>query len=97
MFFLTESVTEGVFSQNEFNSSDLLLRMGDVTCVFLFVIVLKLVKKSYSKRRENMYPVSQEENSFQNQHDFQRQEGNQTSCNTKSQSMETTKSPLDTK
>ena len=62
--FPTESVTEGVFSQNEFNSSDLLLRMGDVTCVFLFVIVLKLCKKSYSKRRENMYPVSQEENTF---------------------------------
>lgn len=96
LFFVTEDVTEVVLSQSELNSSYLLLGMGGVTCVFLFVIILQLCKKSYSKRRENIHPVSQGEN-CQSENDFERQEGNQNSCDTISHSTKTTNSPLDTK
>ena len=71
--------------------------MGGVTCVFLFVILLQLCKKSYSKRRKSIHPVSQEENKLDNEYDFQRQKGKQKSCNTISQSMKTAHSPLETK
>lgn len=70
LFFVTEDVTEVVLSQSELNSSYLLLGMGGVTCVFLFVIILQLCKKSYSKRRENIHPVSQVENNCQSEKDF---------------------------
>ena len=97
LFFVTEDVTEVILSQSELNSSYLLLGMGGVTCVFLFVIILQLCKKSYSKRRENIHPVSQVENNCQSENDFERQEGNQNSCDTISYSTKTTNSPLDTK
>lgn len=63
--------------------------MGGVTCVFLFVIALQLCKKFYSRRRKHIHPVSQAENNFHHAYEFQRQEGNQSSCDTVSRSMET--------
>ena len=71
--------------------------MGGVICVFLFVIVLQLCKKSYSKRRKSIYPVSQEEKKIDNESDFQRQNWIQKSCDTISKSMKTAHSPLETK
>ena len=71
--------------------------MGGVICVFLFVIVLQLCKKSYSKRRKNIHPVSQEENKLDNEYGFERQEGKQKSCDTISKSIKTAHSPLETK
>lgn len=84
-------------SQSEFKTSYLLLGMGGVICVFLFVIVLQLCKKSYSKRRKSTNPVSQEENKLDNESVFKRQEWKQKSCDTISKSMKTAHSPLETK
>ena len=97
LLFETEGVKERVLSQSEFNSSHLLLGMGGVTCLFLFVIVLQLCKKSYSRRRIHIHSVSQAENNFHHGFEFHRQEGNQSSCDTVSRSMETAHSPPQTK
>nr|XP_022292641.1 uncharacterized protein LOC111103575 [Crassostrea virginica]XP_022292642.1 uncharacterized protein LOC111103575 [Crassostrea virginica] len=97
LLFETEGVNERVLSQSEFNSSYLLLGMGGITCVFLFVIVLQLCKKSYSRRRKHIHSVSQAENNFHHGFEFHHQEGNQSSCDTVSRSMETAHSPPETK
>ena len=97
LLFVTEGETERVLFRSEFNSSHLILGMGGVTCVFLFVIALQLCKKFYSRRRKHIHPVSQAENNFHHAYEFQRQEGNQSSCDTVSRSMETAHSPPQTK
>ena len=76
---LLEHVTENVLPQREINSNNIILGLSGVVCLFILVTLLKYCKKFYSKRRNNMNQMSQEEDLFHNEYTNQRQDGNQTS------------------
>ena len=84
-------VTDDAMPQREINSHPILLGMGGVICLFILVSILRHSKALYSKRRKNVRNIleSQEENHFRNDYNFQRQEENQRSLNTISESVKT--------
>ena len=59
-----EHVTENVLPQTEINLCNILLGMMGVVCLFILVTLLKYCKKFYSKRRNNMSQMSQEEDLY---------------------------------
>ena len=79
---LLDHVTEGVLPQREINSCNVLLGMSGVVCLFILVTILKYCKKFYSKWRNNMNQMSQEDNLFHNEYTYQRRDGNQRSSDT---------------
>ena len=79
---LLEYVTEDVLPQREINSYNIILGMSGVVCLIILVTLLKYCKKFYSKRRNNINQMSQEEDIFHNEYSYQRQDGNQGSSDT---------------
>ena len=71
---LLEHVTENVLHQSEINSCKVLLGMSGVVCLFILVTLLKYCKKFYSKRRNNINQMSQEDDLFHNEYTFQRKD-----------------------
>ena len=82
--------------QNEINLHTILLGMGGVVCLFILVTLLKYCKKFYSKRRNNINQMSQEEDLFHNEYTNQRQDGNQGSRDKISVKTGTVCHPLET-
>ena len=74
---LLEHVTEDILPQREINSKKIFLGLSGVVCLFILVTLLKYCRKFYSKRRNNINQMSQEEDIFHNEYSYQRQDGNQ--------------------
>ena len=56
--------------------------MSSVVCLFILDILLNYCNKFYSKRRNNMNQMSQDDDLFHSEYTFQRQDGNQRSSDT---------------
>ena len=89
-------VTEDALPQRENNSYNILLGMSGFVCLFILVILLKYRKKFYSKRGNNTNQISQEEDIFNNEYTFHRQDGNQRLRDTISVKTGTVSYPLET-
>ena len=79
---LLEHVTEKVLTQRVINSYNIILGMSSVVCLFILDILLNYCNKFYSKRRDNMNQMSQDDDLFHNEYTFQRQDWNQRSSDT---------------
>ena len=93
---LLEHVTEDVLPQREINSYNIILGLSGVVCLFIIVTLLKYCKKFYSKRRNNMNQMSQEEDLFHNGYTVQRKNCDQRSRDTISEKTGPVSYPLET-
>ena len=71
---LLDHVTENILPQREINLCNVLLGMSGVVCLFILVTLLKYCDKFYSKTRNNMNQMCQEDDLLYNEYTFQRQD-----------------------